>query len=407
MRAGGIGLIAGALLVVFGVGGLRQITGVWVRPLEAEFQVDRATAALVAALSYLLFGLAQPVFGRLADVHGPRRVVPCSVLLVGIGAIVAAFAATFWQFGLAFVLLASVGFAGVANATIAAFVAQHFERRRGLIMGICTSGAPLGQLVLAPVAAVSIVQFGWRPTLASMGAALLIVVFPIAWWLLGRSKAPAKAELPSLGSTYRLAARSAGFWLLFGSYFLCGVTTLGLIHTHIVPYGVDIGLAEVNAAQVLGLVGGFNVIGLVLAGQAADRWGGVRPLIAAFTIRAFALLWVATATNETMLVLFALIFGLTDMATIPLTAAAAADLFGPRVIGALMGFLVVAHQLGSAVGSYLAGLGYQILGSYPPVIVASAGLAFCAALLSMLLSTSDEGRKTKDERIESLVARPS
>ncbi len=105
MRLGAIGLVGGALVVVFAVGGLRQIFGVWVRPLEAEFGVDRAAVAGVAALSYLAFGLGQPIVGRLVDVHGPRLVVPGAVLFAGLGALVSAFAGAFWQFGLLFVLI--------------------------------------------------------------------------------------------------------------------------------------------------------------------------------------------------------------------------------------------------------------------------------------------------------------
>ncbi len=130
MRASGLGLVGGALLVVFGVGGLRQIFGVWVRPLEAEFGVDRATVAGVAALGFLTFGLCQPIAGRLADLHGPRLIVPGAVLLAGLGAVISAFAGTFWQFGLVFALITSVGFAGAANATIAAAVTQRFVARR-------------------------------------------------------------------------------------------------------------------------------------------------------------------------------------------------------------------------------------------------------------------------------------
>ncbi len=397
MQRGGLALVAGAFLVVFGVGGLRQIFGVWVRPLEAEFGADRASVALAASFSLLAFGLGQPILGRLVDAHGPRLVIPGSVLLAGVGTMLASFAGTLWLFALAFGLIASAGFAGASNATVAAMVSQRFEERRGLIIGICSAGAPLGQLLLAPLAALSIAAFGWRDTMAILGAAALGLVFPIAWALLRRMPAPSEGTVPSLGGTYRSALRSRGFWLLFSAYFLCGMTTLGLVHTHIVPYGVDIGLPEVNAANILGLVGGVNVAGLVLAGQAADRWGGARPLIVAFAVRSLTLLWVATATDQTTLVLFALVFGLTDMATIPLAATAAAGLFGPRMIGAVMGLLTVAHQTGSALGSFLAGLGYQTVGGYPSVMVVGAGLAATAALLAIALRTSGERRAASDE----------
>ena len=399
MGKGGLGLVGGALLVVFGVGGLRQIFGVWVRPLEADFGVDRAAVAAVAALGLLLFGLFQTVLGRLVDVHGPRLVVPGAVLFAGLGSIASSMADSLVLFALLFVFVTSVGYAGAANATIAAAVVQRFEARRGLLLGVCSAGAPLGQLVLAPVAAWGIADFGWRTTLAGFGAALLLLILPIAWLLLGRLPAPTRtaSTAPSLLATYRLALGSVGFQLLFWSYFICGMTTLGLVHTHIVPYGVDVGLPELHAAHVLGLLGLVNVVGLVGAGQAADRWGGPRPLIAAFAVRTLALLWASTATDGAALVLFVLVFGLTDMATIPLSIATATELFGPRAIGAVTGLLVIAHQLGSALGSYLGGLGYGLFDGYPPVMVAAAGLAFGAALLCTALAARGEGRGARDE----------
>ena len=397
MGVSGLGLVGGALLVVFGVGGLRQIFGIWVRPLEAEFGADRAAVAFVAALSLLAFGLGQPIAGRLTDVHGPRLVVPGAVLVAGLGAVGASLTGTLWQFGLVFVLVTSLAYAGAANATIAAAVVQRFARRQGLIFGIISAGAPLGQLVLAPLGALAIAQVGWRATMAAFGVGLLVLVLPVAWRLLGRSPAPPRAPTPGLLRVYRAALGHRPFVLLFGAYFLCGVTTLGLVHTHLVPYAADVGVADVIGGRVLGLLGLSNVFGLVLAGQAADRWGARRPLIVAYTVRAFALLWVATATDVVALVLFALVFGLTDMATVPLSASAATELFGPRMIGALMGLLVVAHQLGAAVGSYLTGLGYALLGSYPPVMVAGVGLALCASLLTLAMDTSG-GRATSGER---------
>jgi MFS family permease len=182
-----------------------------------------------------------------------------------------------------------------------------------------------------------------------------------------------------------LAFRARGFVLLWWAYFICGVTTLGLVHTHVVAYSVDRGLPEVGAAGILGLIGLFDIVGLIVAGRIADRWGGRRPLIAAFTIRAVGLLWLASATSETSLIVFAIIFGMTDMATIPFSAAATAEMFGPRMLGLLTGLLAVAHQTGAALGSYLAGQGYEVFGGYPPVIIISVGVALTAAVLAFAM----------------------
>jgi predicted MFS family arabinose efflux permease len=260
-----------------------------------------------------------------------------------------------------------------------------------LIYGICTAGGPLGELVLAWVAAVGVASVGWRPTMLAMGVAVLVVVLPITVLLLGRAGRPASVDhkpLPSFAATLRLAFRSRGFLLLLGAYFICGLTTLGLVHTHIVPYGEDRGLGPVTAAQILGLVGLANVFGVVAAGRVGDRWGGRRPIIVVFTIRAVALLGLATAATAPDMGFWALLFGLTDMATIPLSAAVTTEMFGPQMLGALVGLLVVAHQLGAATGSFVAGVGYEWLGGYPPVILAGVGAALLAAILCFAMDTS-------------------
>jgi MFS family permease len=387
MRWGGVALVAGAFLVMFGLSGLRLIFGVWMRPLEADFQVDRSAIGLVAAVSLLVLGLGQPLLGRMTDVRGPRLIVPGSVLLTGVGVIAASQMPTYLGFVVTFGLVASLGFAGAANATIMAVVAQRFEANRGLIYAFCSAGGPLGQMVIATGAAAGIEAIGWRSTMLWLGVLLLAIVLPVVTVLLRGARRPRGEPPPSLPQTFRLAFRARGFVLLWWAYVICGVTTLGLVHTHVVAYGVDRGLTEVGAAGILSLIGLFDIVGLIVAGRIADRWGGRRPLIAAFLIRALALLWLTTAASEPALIAFALLFGLTDMATIPFSAAATAEMFGPRMIGLLVGLLAVAHQTGAALGSYLAGWGYGLLGGYPPVMIAGVAAALTAALLAFSMDT--------------------
>src|SRR3954447_12957009 len=180
MRWSGVGLILGAFLVMFGLGGLRLIFGVWIRPLEADFAVDRSEISLVAAISLLVFGLGQPLLGRQVDVRGPRLILPGSVILAGIGVIVASQIPSYLGFVVTYGTIAAIGFAGAANATVMALVAQRFEEHRGLIYSICSAGSPLGQLVLASGVAAGVEAFGWRPTMLGLGIGLLVIVLPIA-----------------------------------------------------------------------------------------------------------------------------------------------------------------------------------------------------------------------------------
>ena len=152
-------------------------------------------------------------------------------------------------FVVTFGLVTSLGFAGAANATIMALVAQRFEENRGLIYAICMAGGPLGQTVIATGAAAGIEAVGWRWTMFWLGLLLLAIVLPVVTVLLRGAPRPNREPLPSLAQTFRLAFRARGFVLLWCAYFLCGVTTLGLVHTHVVAYGVDRGLSEVERSR--------------------------------------------------------------------------------------------------------------------------------------------------------------
>jgi predicted MFS family arabinose efflux permease len=285
-------------------------------------------------------------------------------------------------------VIAAAGFGAVSNAPLSGIVARHFTARRGLALGVCGTGTPLGQLVFAPLLALIIESFDWRFAMLAMAGLLVLVVLPVAVIFLGRESAPGAS--PPGGAAYpyqgiRHTLRTRSYQLLVGAYIICGATTLGLIHTHLIPYALDLGMTQVEGARALGLLGMSNMGGLLAAGMAADRWGARLPLTAVYGFRGLTLLWLAVAGNPSMLPFFVVLFGLVDMATIPLTGAMTATLFGRQAVGALFGLAVVGHQFGSAMGSWLAGVGYVTLGSYQPVLFVGAALALTASFMSFSL----------------------
>ena len=385
----GLWLLGGTFLLLLGAGGVRQSFGVFVHPLEMAFGGDRAQVAIVAALSLLVFGIVQPLSGWLIDRQGPGRVVPAAVAIAALGSLAAAQAQGLWLVALLYGLVASAGFGAISNAPLSGVVARSFTARRGLALGICAAGVPLGQLVMAPTLALLINAHDWRAAMSWTGLGLLVVLLPLAWWLM-RRESGTWASNSSRSTTFRGALSSGAYRRLSGAYVICGMTTLGLVHTHLVPYTLDLGIGEIAGARVLGLVGLFNMAGLIGAGLAADRFGARVPLGVVYGTRALALVWLALAADERMLVAFAAVFGLTDMATIPLTASMTARLFGRETVGGLYGLAAVGHQIGSALGAWLAGLGYTLLGAYQPIILVGAGLALAASLLAFSLERHEQ-----------------
>lgn len=390
MRSAGspssLGLLAGTFVVLFGAGGFRQSYGIFIYPWEQSLGADRGQVALVAAVFLLMFGVVQPLAGRMIDVHGPRWVVPGAILLAAAGCLAGSRVTALWQLAIVYGIGAAVGFGALSNAPMNSIVARHFESRRGLALGLCSTGTPLGIMLLLPLLALGMQQNDWRWTMAAMGVTLIVVVLPLSWLFLRQGPAQPFGGAPAPSHSVRDALTSRGYQLLAGGYLICGMTTVGLIQTHLVPHAIDLGIPQVQAAGLLGVIGLVNAIGLLASGWAADRWGARLPLVAVYAARAIALVWLAAAVDETMLLAFAVVFGMTDMATIPLVAGGTASLFGRQSMGALFGLAALGHQIGSALGAWLGGQGYLLWGSYQPVILIGAGMACIAAVMSAGIS---------------------
>jgi MFS family permease len=380
-----IALLVGTFVMLFGAGGMRGSFGVFVYPWEQALNSNRAQIGLVAALGLLVFGLIQPVVGGAIDRNGPGRIVPLAVVVAALGCFLSSTVENAWLLGVSYSLIACLGFGSLSNAPLSSVVARHFTIRRGLALGVCGTGTPLGMMILSPGLAYGIEQLGWRMTMVLMAAFLAAIILPIAWlFFRGEPGHLSTTSEPNRGGL-RQALTSRAYLLLAGSYFICGITTVGLIQTHLVPHALDLGIPQVEAAKILGLIGFVNAIGLLFFGWAADRWGARAPLVGVYLTRALALIWLAIAVDEAMLIPFAIAFGMTDMATIPLVATGTASLFGRQSVGALYGLAALGHQIGSALGAWLGGQGYIVWGSYQPVILIGACLAAIAAVMAASL----------------------
>jgi MFS family permease len=380
-----IALLIGTFIMLFGAGGMRGSFGVFVYPWEQSLDSNRGQIGLIAALGLLVFGLIQPIVGGAIDRVGPGRIAPLAVIVAALGCFLSSMVDTAWLLAITYSLIACLGFGALSNAPLSSIVARHFTIRRGLALGVCGTGTPLGMMILSPGLAYAIEQFGWRITMVLMAVFLAAILSPIAW-LFSRGE-PGHASTASGPAAHgvRNALASRPYLLLAGSYFICGITTVGLVQTHLVPHALDLGVPQVEAAKILGLIGFVNAIGLLFFGWAADRWGSRAPLVAVYLTRALALSWLAIAVDERMLIPFAIAFGMTDMATIPLVASGTANLFGRQSVGALYGLAALGHQIGSALGAWLGGQGYLVWGSYQPVILIGAGLAAIAAIMAASL----------------------
>src|ERR1700730_17025131 len=280
--------VAGITFVtLLAAAGARATPAVLIVPLQREFGWNRAQISLAVSINLILFGLIGPFAAAFMARFGVRRVLLAAPTTIAVGVGLTSIMTTVWQLCLLWGVGVGVG-TGCMAAVLAAVVANRwFVARRGLVVGVLTAAGATGQLVFLPVLASEAVNVGWRWASLTVAGAILVVIPLVA--ILLRDK-PADAGLRALRATeadaphatvnpvraalegLRLGVGSSAFWLLAGSFFICGASTNGLIGTHLIPASVDHGIAEVTAASLLAVIGIFDIVGTVFSGWLTDRF---------------------------------------------------------------------------------------------------------------------------------------
>jgi len=405
-------VVLGALVVVMLLAsGLRAVFGVFIKPMEATFGWDRAALSGAAALSLLLLGAASPFVGWLADHWGPRRVIMLSVVLLGIGTILTSRVTALWQVYLTAGVLMALGSGGVGMSTAATVAARWFEGRRGLVMGVIGGAMSAGQLIIVPLAVIFTLTFGWRQSFIWLGILLFVVAVPLT--LLFIRNDPAEKGLKAFGAGQAIpvggmaappegrtgigdAIQVPAFWLLAGSFFVCGYTSSGLVLTHLVPHAAEHGFSEMHAAQALGVMGAMNILGTVLSGWICDRFGRKGPLAFYYGVRGLSLLFLLYVWNVPSLHIFAAIFGLNYISTVPPTTTLTANIFGRYSVGTLSGWIFFAHQAGAALGAAVGGWIFTATGSYAWAFTSAALMAFLAVPMALAIKEAPVSRTPRE-----------
>ena len=396
-------LVLGALTVCMLAGsGLRAVFGVYIKPMEAEMGWSRGALSGAAAVSLLLLGAAGPLVGRLADLWGPRRVISAALLVLAAGSIGSAFVQQLWHVYVTAGVLMAVGAGGAALTTGSTVVARWFEARRGLAIGVAAAGMSAGQLIVIPLAAALTVWFGWRASYLWLGVGLLVLVVPIGALLVRNS--PEERGLRPYGATgpRQTAAQAAAtqaaervsvaeaahtlpFWLLMATFFVCGYTSNGMVLTHFMPHALEHNFTTFQASAALGVMGAMNVVGTVASGWICDRFGRRGPLATYYFVRGVSLVFLLYVWNVPSLHLWAALFGLNYISTVPPTTTLTANIYGRFSVGELSGWIFFAHQVGAALGAALAGLLFEWTGSYASAFLSAAVMAFLAAALALMI----------------------
>ncbi|KMO93612.1 MFS transporter [Streptomyces roseus] len=391
-----------AFVTIIGAAAFASLPGLLIEPLHEEFDWSRGTIGFAVSVNLALYGLTAPFAAALMDRFGIRKVVALALLVISGGTAATVWMTASWQLVLFWGVLVGLGSGSMALAFAATVTNRWFTARRGLVTGILTAAGASGQLIFLPLLSWLVVHHGWRPAAVTVSLAALAVV-PFVWLLLRDHPADvglapyggsyAEKPAPAPGAARRAvtvlfkAARSGPFWLLAGTFAICGASTNGLVKTHFVPAAHDHGMPVTAAAGLLAVIGVFDVIGTIASGWFTDRFEARRLLAVYYALRGVSLMLLPMLLAPSVhppMVFFIIFYGLDWVATVPPTIALCREHYGEDS-AIVFGWVLASHQVGAALVAFLGGLARDAFGSYDLVWYASGAMCAMAALMAMVI----------------------
>ncbi|MGH8068082.1 MAG: MFS transporter [Candidatus Entotheonellia bacterium] len=388
-------LLVSVCLIGFMTVGTRATLGNFFKTIIADLSWDRGTISFVVAVNLWISGLLQPFTGHVMDRFGARWLFVISVTVYGLGVALIGFTTNFAYLLVIYGIIVGAANAGSSMSLTNALLAQWFRNWRALAMSINNASAAIGQLVLVYISYLLLEASGWRPSHVYLGMAVLAVTIPMAFMVPRRgpqSSGPSGAAarlLPGQGpletTSWSKALCSAPLWQLNGGYFVCGMT-VSLFSVHLIPFATDRGLSPETAAKAFGLMAALSVVGSLLSGVLSDRIGRKDVLALAYLMRGGAFTLLLLWHHELALYVFAVIGGLSWLATPPSVIALTGEIYGLRALGTLGGISLLAHQIGGGASVWLAGVMHDLTGSYDLSFTIAAVALVGASLISFSIA---------------------
>ncbi|MET0290913.1 MAG: MFS transporter [Steroidobacteraceae bacterium] len=402
---------ATTFLTMLATAGALGSAGVMITPLQKEFGWTTAEVSGALGVRFVLFGLMAPFAAALMNRFGIRRIALTALLLISAGLIGSLFMRTTAQLLALWGVVVGIGTGMTALVLGATVATRWFSAKRGLVVGLMTASNATGQLVFLPLLAALTTSLGWRTALTVVVGALF-VAFSLVLVLMRDH--PSDVGLAPFGETavqppaqrsrrlselligpfdaLREAARSRLFWALFVTFFVCGLSTNGLVQTHWVSLCGDFGIVPVGAASMLAVIGAFDLVGTLLSGWLSDRYDNRWLLFWFYGLRGLSLLFLPTSDFSLVaLSTFAVFYGLDWVATVPPTVKLAAERFGRERAPMIFGWIFTGHQLGAATAAFGAGTVRTAFGTYLPAVLTAGALCLLAAVLIVSVGRSAAG----------------
>ena len=386
-------------LVLLTAAGVRSTPAVLMVPLEQEFGWSRATISFAVAVNIFLYGLAGPFAAAVLERFGLRRTIAAALAIIAAGVALTPLMQRSWQLVLLWGLVVGSGTGVTAMVLGATVAARWFSRQRGLVVGVLTASTATGQLVFLPLFARLLETFGWRAVSLTIASVAAVMILPVLLFIRDR---PSDIGIPPYGGAaiippapilpnpvrrafgaLREAAAYRNFWLLSGSFFICGASTNGLIGTHLIPACLDHGITEVTGASLLAAMGIFDFFGTTLSGWASDRVDSRKLLAWYYGLRGLSLICLPFMFQYSFygLSLFAIFYGLDWIATVPPTVRLTAQTFGEQGVAVYFGWIAATHQLGAAFAAWMAGVLRTQTGDYLSAFMSAGVLCLAASIM--------------------------
>ena len=398
---------------LFASAGFRSAPSVLILPLEEEFGWRRDVISAAIAINVLLFGLTAPFAAALMDRFTIRKVVMSALSVISLGALLTIWMNQSWHLLLLWGVVVGIGTGSMALVFAATIANRWFVKKRGLVIGVLTAAGASGQLVFLPTLANLAQDPGWRASSLMISIAAFLMV-PLIYLFLKEdpqsiNTTPYGAEsdwqppILEKGNAAKVAvdalrdaSKVRNFWYLVGSFFVCGLSTSGLIGTHFIPAAHDHGMSQVTAASLLALIGVFDVVGTITSGYLTDRIDPRKLLFFYYSLRGLSLFLLPSilfSTVELSTLVFVIFYGLDWIATVPPTVMLCRQVLGPEKGAIIYGWVFAAHQIGGSIAAFGAGVLRIKFGDYAAAFYITGVLCLITSYFVLQITLKEENKK--------------
>ena len=404
-------VVAGiTFLTLIASAGTRSAPSVLIVPLEESFGWGRDEISFAIAVNVLLFGLVAPFAAALMERFGIKKVVMTALSVVGTGSALTIFIQKPWQLVALWGVVVGIGTGSMALVFAASIANRWFIKKRGLVIGGLTAATATGQLIFLPGLSTLAMNIGWQSVSIAVSLSCFVMVPIIGLFMYER---PSSAGVTPYGAPFdwvepiqnkqnagrvaidslKQALKVRNFWYLAGSFFVCGLSTNGLIGTHFIPAAHDHGMMEVAAASLLALVGVFDVIGTLFSGWLTDRIDPKKLLFFYYLLRGVSLFLLPSILFSTIhpsTLVFVIFYGLDWVATVPPTILLCRTVLGPERATVVYGWVFAAHQIGGSIAALGAGIARVKFGDYSLAFYTSGFLCVITAMAVLKINYKKE-----------------